>query len=108
MLLVLTRHVSRPHSAGRRIAIEVDGPFHFPINARTPLGHTMIRRRMLRAGGWTVLSIPWYEWYALESWEGRLPYLADVLASGDSSLAAELQQASGKQSVSGSVFQALP
>jgi len=78
-------------SSGRQIAIEVDGPFHFPVNARTPLGHTMIRRRLLRAAGWTVVSIPWYEWFAMRSWEDRLQYLAGVLSRADDTLMQQLQ-----------------
>lgn len=78
---------------GQNIAIEVDGPFHFPVNARTPLGHTMIRRRLLRAAGWTVVSIPWYEWFQIQTWDGRLAYLANLLASADSSFAERLKPA---------------
>lgn len=76
---------------GRQIAIEVDGPFHFPVNARTPLGHTMIRRRLLRAAGWTVVSIPWYEWFGKETWEERLSYLAMVLGRADESLVQQVR-----------------
>jgi hypothetical protein len=75
------------------LAIEVDGPFHFPVNARTPLGHTMIRRRLLRAAGWTVLSIPWYEWFSMHSWEERLDYLTDMLSRADDRFAHRLRPA---------------
>ena len=57
-----------PAAAGKKIAIEADGPFHYTVNGMGPggepteLGTTIIRRRMLRAGGWSVLSIPFYEW----------------------------------------------
>lgn len=78
---------------GRQIAIEVDGPFHFPVNARTPLGHTMIRRRLLRAAGWTVVSIPWYEWFAMQTWEDRLQYLAEILSRADETLVQQLRPA---------------
>ena len=78
---------------GRKLAIEVDGPFHFPVNARTPLGHTMIRRRLLRAAGWTVLSIPWYEWFAMNTWEERLQYLTTVLSRADQRFADSLRPA---------------
>ena len=76
---------------GRFIAIEVDGPFHFPVNARTPLGHTMIRRRLLRAAGWTVVPIPWYEWFEMKTWDDRLQYLALALAKADESLLGQLR-----------------
>jgi very-short-patch-repair endonuclease len=48
--------------AGRKVAIEVDGPFHFSVNTNSPLGQTMIRRRLLRAVGWTVISVPYHTW----------------------------------------------
>lgn len=47
----------------RKIAIEVDGPFHFAVNTNSPLGQTMIRRRLLRACGWTVISVPCHTWW---------------------------------------------
>ena len=78
-------------SDGRFIAIEVDGPFHFPVNARTPLGHTMIRRRLLRAAGWRVIPIPWYDWFSMETWDDRLKYLAHALAKADESLIGQLK-----------------
>lgn len=78
---------------GRKLAIEVDGPFHFPVNARTPLGHTMIRRRLLRAAGWTVLSIPWYEWFAMNTWDERLQYLTEILSKADERFADQLRPA---------------
>lgn len=40
-----------------RIAFEVDGPTHFTRNTGTPLGATLLKRRHLAAGGWTVLPI---------------------------------------------------
>jgi len=81
---------------GRCIAIEVDGPFHFPVNARTPLGHTMIRRRLLRAAGWTVVPIPWHEWFEMRTWDERLQYLAKALAKADDSLIGQLKPAIGE------------
>ena len=78
---------------GRQLAIEVDGPFHFPVNARTPLGHTMIRRRLLRAAGWIVLPIPWYEWFGMDTWDERLKYLRDALSNADEIFAHQLRPA---------------
>jgi hypothetical protein len=67
----------------KKIAVEVDGPYHFPVNSRTPLGHTMIRRRLLRASGWTVIPVPWFDWFAIETSEQRANYLAKKLAMVD-------------------------
>ncbi|CAG9463319.1 unnamed protein product [Pedinophyceae sp. YPF-701] len=45
-----------------RLAVEVDGPSHFTRNTAQPLGSTLLSRRVTRACGWHVLSIPHYEW----------------------------------------------
>ena len=82
------------------LAIEVDGPFHFPVNARTPLGHTMIRRRLLRAAGWTVISIPWYEWFSMHTWDERLSYLTLMLSKADDRFAHQLKPAGAKELLS--------
>lgn len=48
-----------------RIAIEADGPLHFCINCNHPLGRTVLKHRQLRALGWKVLSVPYFEWEEL-------------------------------------------
>ena len=48
---------------GREVAIEVDGPSHFC--GRTPTGATALKRRQLRAAGWALLPVPYWEWGAL-------------------------------------------
>eukprot|EP00964_Phaeocystis_antarctica_P143807 scaffold109408_cov72-Phaeocystis_antarctica.AAC.11 len=48
---------------GREVAIEVDGPSHFC--GRTPTGATALKRRQLRAAGWALLPVPYWEWDAL-------------------------------------------
>ena len=50
---------------GREVAIEVDGPSHFC--GRTPTGATALKRRQLRAAGWALLPVPYWEWDALGS-----------------------------------------
>ena len=49
----------------REVAIEVDGPWHFC--GRTPTGATALKRRQLRAAGWALLPVPYWEWDALGS-----------------------------------------
>lgn len=95
-LSIALTQLLHPLGVGRRIAIEVDGPFHFPVNARTPLGHTMIRRRLLRAAGWTTVSIPWYDWFTLTTWDERLKYLASCLQKADASFSDKLGTATGE------------
>jgi hypothetical protein len=50
---------------GREVAIEVDGPSHFC--GRTPTGATALKRRQLRAAGWALLPVPYWEWDALSA-----------------------------------------
>jgi hypothetical protein len=50
---------------GREVAVEVDGPSHF--FGRTPTGATALKRRQLRAAGWALLPVPYWEWNALGS-----------------------------------------
>ena len=48
-----------------RIAIDVDGPSHFVRGAEgrpRPNGNTLLRRRLLEASGWRVVSVPYFEW----------------------------------------------
>ena len=49
---------------GREVAIEVDGPSHFC--GRVPTGATALKRRQLRAVGWALLPVPYWEWDALD------------------------------------------
>ena len=49
---------------GREVALEVDGPHHFV--GRTVNGATALKRRQLRAAGWPLLSVPYWEWNELE------------------------------------------
>ena len=68
-----------------RVAVEVDGPSHFLLpdgrGVRKPNGPTLLKRRLLRAAGWRVISVPFYEWdgFATQpmgskpTWRGRSP-----------------------------------
>lgn len=44
------------------VAVEVDGPTHFPWASRRVLGKTALKRRLLGAMGWRVLPVPFYDW----------------------------------------------
>jgi hypothetical protein len=59
-------------SAGPLLAVEVDGPSHFlragggGARARAvPTGATRLKRRLLGALGYRVVSIPYWEWDAM-------------------------------------------
>ncbi|GAB4823221.1 hypothetical protein N2152v2_010267 [Parachlorella kessleri] len=72
---------------GARIAVEVDGPFHYAINTMRALGPTIGRRRILRSAGWRVVSIPFFEWFPLNGKRpAQLRYLAGKLAQADAGL----------------------
>lgn len=58
-------------------AIEVDGPHHFTVNTHDPLGETLARRKQLEARGWTVISIPFFDWNN-KTRDSRLEYLHTV------------------------------
>ena len=62
---------------GREVAVEVDGPSHFL--GRTPTGATALKRRQLRAAGWALLPVPYWEWDALGSEAAKQAYLRAAL-----------------------------
>jgi len=45
-----------------RLAIEVDGPAHFMGNTRRFEGATRVKRTLLADAGWTVVSVPYFDW----------------------------------------------
>lgn len=52
-----------------RVAVEFDGPSHYigtPPSA-IPDGATALKCRLLQHLGWSVVSIPWWEWHELQS-----------------------------------------
>ena len=65
---------------------EVDGPSHFC--GRTPTGATALKRRQLRAAGWALLPVPYWEWNDLSSSSARQEYLRAALQGAPSALAA--------------------
>ena len=57
--------------------MEVDGPSHFV--GRPPTGATALKRRQLRAAGWALLPVPYWEWDALGSKAAKQAYLRAAL-----------------------------
>jgi hypothetical protein len=56
----------------------VDGPAHF--FGQVPTGATVLKRRQLRAAGWALLPVPYWEWNALgKSPEAKEAYLLTAL-----------------------------
>ena len=61
---------------GASLALEVDGPYHFSANRpHARLGSTVLRDRLLQAEGYTVVSVPWFEWEVLQGGEAQGRYL---------------------------------
>jgi RAP domain len=53
---------------GSRIGVEVDGPSHFVGRTQCPNGSTVLKHRQLRnLEGWTLVSIPYWEWDEVSS-----------------------------------------
>lgn len=50
------------------VALEVDGPAHFLRNTGHPMGHTIMKRRLLQLMGYNVISIPHFEWDRIPYW----------------------------------------
>jgi len=77
--------------SGVKVAVEFDGPNHF-TRAREPedgskpppprpLGHTVLKYRLLKKQGWTVVRVPYYEFDKIPFWASmeRQRYLQRLL-----------------------------
>ncbi|KAJ1488073.1 RAP domain-containing protein [Baffinella frigidus] len=62
-----------------RVAIEVDGPYHYAADSRRPLGATVMKRSHLALLGYELVSVPYWEWDALDTREEKQDYLRDRL-----------------------------
>ena len=65
--------------AGKKVALEVDGPSHFLQDERQD-GSTQLRNRMLAAHGWRVVSVDYREWDEMKTQAQRQEYLRRLLA----------------------------
>jgi hypothetical protein len=55
---------------GEKVGIEVDGPYRF--TGYIPNGHTILKRRQVPAiDNMKIISVPYWEWYALASYCSR-------------------------------------
>jgi hypothetical protein len=59
-------------------AVEFDGPSHF-LTCRLPVGGTLMKRRHLELLGYTVVSLPFWEWDGLTGSDARKEYLRGKL-----------------------------
>ena len=51
----------RKNGSKKQLCIEVDGPSHYYGNSRRVTASTLMKHRHLRACGWHVISIPYWE-----------------------------------------------
>jgi RAP domain len=77
--------------SGMRVAVEFDGPYHFTrqrgsvpgmkIDSPRALGHTVLKYRLLKKQGWTVVRVPYYEYDKIPFWASmeRQRYLQRLL-----------------------------
>jgi hypothetical protein len=72
--------ISANSSTGASVvwAVEFDGPSHF-LTCRLPVGGTLMKRRHLELLGYTVVSLPFWEWNRLTESDERKEYLRDKL-----------------------------
>jgi hypothetical protein len=75
-------HVNAMSSTGAAAgwAVEFDGPSHF-LTCRLPVGGTLMKRRHLELLGYTVVSLPFWEWDQLTGSDKRKEYLRGKLHS---------------------------
>ena len=67
-----------------RLAIEVDARLTSCCptagGVRKPNGPTLLKRRLLAAAGWRVISVPFYEWNGFATANGQQTYLERAVA----------------------------
>ena len=86
-------HTDKNHM---KVAVEFDGPHHFTVMASTEedlaliengekikprvLGHTVLKYRLLKKKGWTVVRIPYYEFDKIPFWASMVSLFSYLLA----------------------------
>ena len=71
-------------AAGSQVAFEVDGPSHFLRPHNTLYGPTQSRNRAIVARGWSVVSVPYFEWIKLKPGQQQEAYLLAKLQARES------------------------
>ena len=71
--------LSTQEDCAQRVAVEFDGPSHFtkmlkvvpgekPPEPPRALGHTVLKYRLLKRQGWTIVRVPFYEYNIIPFW----------------------------------------
>jgi hypothetical protein len=87
--------VDREEEQWKKVAVEFDGPHHFTVTAPTKedllslnsgakiaprvLGHTILKYRLLKKKGWTVVRIPYYEFDKIPFWASMVSSASKIL-----------------------------
>jgi hypothetical protein len=71
-------HAKSSTGAAAEWAVEFDGPSHF-LTSRLPVGGTLMKRRHLELLGYSVVSLPFWEWAHLSGSDERKEYLRGKL-----------------------------
>jgi hypothetical protein len=82
---VLSIDITATTAAGVQLAVEADGPSHFrwpDSSDRGLMGSTLFRNRALSARGYTVVSVPYYEWDKLRSQQEKQQWLMAAIRQG--------------------------
>lgn len=75
--LLLTHYGDRPLKTA--VALEVDGPYHYPRNSQETTGQYVLKHKILRTReGLQVLQLPYFDLLILED-KQRTSYVLDCL-----------------------------
>lgn len=62
-----------------KLAVEVNGVFHYARNSEDPLGRDVIKKKILeKRGGYKMITVPYFQWYILED-KQKPAFLRDIL-----------------------------
>ena len=61
-----------------KLAVEVNGVFHYSRNSEEPLGKDVVKNRILEKRGHKVIVIPYFQWYILEDAQKPM-FLRDII-----------------------------
>ena len=63
----------------KNIIIEINGPSHYTHLNNEPLGRTVFKSRLLKAMGYIVKTIPYWDWDDMDNSEEKKTYLLNLL-----------------------------
>ena len=73
--------VNNDGGVGQYLCIEVDGPSHYYTNTRIMNSSTLMKHRHLKASGWFVISLPYWEWNKFKTVHEKRNYLITKMSN---------------------------